>query len=62
MTDASPEDIVSKLLSDGFTRNGPVASSMSDPIADTPMVVTLDQLRSYELDPRLTRNPLYEEI
>lgn len=62
MTDASPEDIASKLLSDGFTRNGPVASSMSDPIADTPMVVTLDQLRSYELDPRLTRNPLYEEI
>jgi ParB family protein of integrating conjugative element (PFGI_1 class) len=62
MTDVSPEDIASKLLSDGFTRNGPVASSMSDPIADTPMVVTLDQLRSYELDPRLTRNPLYEEI
>lgn len=62
MTDASPEDIASKLLSESFTRNGPVASSMSDPIADTPMVVTLDQLRSYELDPRLTRNPLYEEI
>ncbi len=23
------------------------------------MVVTLDELRPYELDPRLTRNPLY---
>jgi len=62
MPDISPQDVANKLLSDGFTRDGPVASSLSDPIADTPMVVTLDELRPYELDPRLTRNPLYDDI
>lgn len=62
MPDISPQDVANKLLSDGFTRKGPVASSLSDPIADTPMVVTLDELRPYELDPRLTRNPLYDDI
>ena len=62
MADASPTDIASKLLGEGFTRSGPVASALSDPIVDTHMVVTLDELRPYELDPRLTRNPLYEVI
>lgn len=62
MPDISPQDVANKLLSDGFTRNGPVANNLSDPIADTPMVVTLDELRPYELDPRLTRNPLYDDI
>jgi len=62
MPDISPQDVAHKLLSDGFARNGPVANSVSDPIADTPMVVTLDELRPYELDPRLTRNPLYDDI
>lgn len=62
MTDASPQEIANKLMSDGFGRSGPVADTLTEPIADTPMMVTLDQLRPYELDPRLTRNPLYEEI
>jgi hypothetical protein len=31
-------------------------------LCDTPIVVTLDELRPYELNPRLTRNPLYDEI
>jgi len=62
MPDISPQDVANKLLSDGFTRSGPVANSLSDPIEDTPMVVTLDELRPYELDPRLTRNPLYDDI
>ncbi|WP_369326342.1 ParB family protein [Alcaligenes nematophilus] len=62
MADISPQDVASKLLSDGFSRSGPIASSLSDPIADTPVVVTLDELRPYELDPRLTRNPLYDDI
>jgi hypothetical protein len=34
---------------------------LSDPIADTPMVVTLDQLRPYDHDPRRSAIP-YEEI
>lgn len=62
MTDVSPQEMANKLMSDGFSRTGPVAETLTDPITDTAMVVTLDQLRPYELDPRLTRNPLYEEI
>src|SRR3546814_18093090 len=50
------------LLAAGFERSGPAASALSDPIADTPMVVTLDQLRPYDHDPRKKRNPAYEEI
>ncbi|MBO9355999.1 hypothetical protein GG851_18575 [Bordetella petrii] len=62
MSDISPQDVAKKLLSDTFTRKGPVVTCLSDPVEDTPMVVTLDELRPYELDPRITRNPLYEEI
>jgi ParB family protein of integrating conjugative element (PFGI_1 class) len=51
-----------KLLADGFAPSGPVAHALSDPIADTPIVITLDELRPYELNPRLTKNPLYDEI
>src|SRR5690554_2845562 len=32
------------------------------PQAETPMMVTLDQLRPYEHNPRVTRNPRYAEI
>ncbi len=45
MPDISPQDVANKLLSDGFTRSGPVASSLSDPIEDTPMGVTPDEPR-----------------
>src|SRR3546814_12107234 len=50
------------LLAAGFERSGPAASALSDPIVDTPMVVTLDQLRPYDHDPRKKRNSAYEEI
>ncbi len=62
MTDPTPQDMATKLLAKGFERNGPSAAALTDPIADTPMVVTLDELRPYEHDPRVTRNPAYEEI
>lgn len=62
MADISEQQMAAKLMSDGFGRTGPVAGVLTDPVADTPMVVTLDELRPYELDPRLTRNPLYDEI
>lgn len=62
MTDLTPQEMASKLMVTGFSSTGPVAQTLSDPIADTPMVVMLDDLRPYELDPRITRNPLYEEI
>ncbi|MFJ4443369.1 ParB family protein [Pseudomonas sp. NPDC089422] len=56
------DDLANKLLADAFPRSGPAADSLSDPLVDTPMVVTLDQLRPYELNPRVTRNPLFDEI
>ncbi|ARL21182.1 ParB family protein [Burkholderia pseudomallei] len=62
MTALTPDDMAAKLLADGFERGSPMASSLTDPIADTPMVVTLDQLRPYELNPRVTRNPRYDDL
>jgi ParB family protein of integrating conjugative element (PFGI_1 class) len=61
MTDPLLE-VAAKLQSEGFSRVGPVATALSEPIADTPMVITLDELRPYEFNPRIARNPLYEEI
>lgn len=62
MADFSAQEMAEKLLVDGLTPGTPAASELSDPIADTYVVVTLDELRPYELDPRLTKNPRYEEI
>ncbi|WP_455363837.1 ParB family protein [Rhizobium subbaraonis] len=49
-------------MSESFGQLAPLTEALSDPIADTPMVVTLDDLRPYEFDPRITRNPLYDDI
>jgi len=62
MADLTPQDMAAKLLASGFERSGPSTAMLTDPIADTPMVVTLDQLRPYDHDPRVTRNPAYEGI
>lgn len=62
MSDLTSDDVAAKLLAGGFQRTGPSAATLTDPIADTPMVVTLDQLRPYDLNPRVTRNPLYDDI
>ncbi|MCW0202154.1 MAG: ParB N-terminal domain-containing protein [Rhodanobacter thiooxydans] len=62
MAEITFQQMAGKLLAAGFERSGPAASALSDPIADTPMVVTLDQLRPYDHDPRKKRNPAYEEI
>ncbi|MCM2446268.1 ParB N-terminal domain-containing protein [Rahnella sp. CG8] len=62
MSDATPQEKANELVSEGFIRNGPAVDILNDPLEDTPMVVTLDELQAYELNPRLTRNPLYDEI
>lgn len=62
MADMTPDNVAAKLLASAFERSGPSAAALTDPIADTPMVVTLDQLRPYDHDPRVTRNPAYEDI
>ena len=62
MPELTSQQMAGKLLAAGFERSGPSASALSDPIADTPMIVTLDQLRPYDHDPRKKRNPAYEDI
>ncbi|MGE0436848.1 MAG: ParB family protein [Steroidobacteraceae bacterium] len=62
MAELTSQQMAGKLLAAGFERSGSSASTLSDPIADTPMVVTLDQLRPYDHDPRKKRNPTYEDI
>jgi len=62
MAEVSPKNLADTLLAGGFERNFPSASVLTDPIVDTPMVVTLDELRPYDHDPRVKRNPAYEEI
>ncbi|MDF5890267.1 ParB family protein [Pseudomonas syringae pv. syringae] len=61
MKKPSQEDIADKLLQGHFPQ-GPQLERLSDPLTDTPMLVTLDQLRPYEHNPRFIRNPLYEDI
>ncbi len=62
MAQLPPESVASKLLAGRFEHAGSSVAELSDPIADTPMVVTLDQLRPYDLNPRVTRNPLYDDL
>ena len=61
MKKLSPEEITDKLHQDHFPR-GPELERLSDPVIDTPMLVTLEQLRPYEHNPRFIRNPLYDDI
>ncbi len=62
MTDRRLENMANHLLAEGCDRTGPSAETLSDPIVDTPMIMTLDRLKPYDLDPRVTRNPRYDEI
>lgn len=57
----TPDIIDAKLNRAGFQTKTSI-TELSDPIADTAMMVTLDELRSYENNPRTTRNPSYDDI
>lgn len=46
----------------GFSSNSAAPKRLADPTQETPMLISLDQLRPYNHNPRKTRNPLYEEI
>lgn len=61
MKKLSQQEITDKLHQDHFSR-GPELERLSDPATDTPMLVTLEQLRPYEHNPRFIRNPLYDDI
>ncbi|WP_409319735.1 ParB family protein [Pseudomonas putida] len=61
MKPPTSEDITRQLQQAHFPQN-PGREVSSVPIADTPMVVSLEQLRPYELNPRVVRNPIYDDI
>lgn len=56
------QTIKDKLLQPGFEPKAPTAERMSDPIVDTPMLLSLDEVLPYDTNPRTTRNPKYDEI
>ncbi|MEX1890977.1 ParB family protein [Pseudomonas aeruginosa] len=61
MAKINPQDLKDRLLAPGFTAP-PVLEQLSDPISDTPMVLTLDQVFPWHDNPRTTRNPKYDEL
>lgn len=61
MKTPTQEDITGKLLAGNFGHRLEV-HQVADPIVDTPMLVTLEQLRPYEHNPRFLRNPLYDDL
>ncbi|HBN8252489.1 TPA: ParB family protein [Pseudomonas aeruginosa] len=61
MAKINPQDLKDRLLAPGFTAPL-VLEQLSDPISDTPMVLTLDQLLPWHDNPRTTRNPKFDEI
>ncbi|MEE4139966.1 ParB family protein [Pseudomonas viridiflava] len=61
-TKLTAEEISGKLLTGSFSRSGPSVDRLPDPIADTPMVLTLDELSAYERNPRTVTNAKYQEI
>lgn len=61
MKPPSSEDITRQLQQAHFPqKHGRETTPV--PVGDTPLVVSLEQLRPYELNPRVVRNPLYDEI
>lgn len=56
----TPEGIRGKLLAERPASGTPQA--LADPASETPMRITLEQLRPYEHNPRLIRNPQYEAL
>lgn len=55
------DDLKARLLAPGFSPSATTAT-MSDPIADTPLVVSVDEVLPWEDNPRTTRNPKYDEL
>lgn len=55
------EDISKQMLASGFKPSNNI-THLADPISDTPIELTLDQLRTYEHNPRKSINPLFNQI
>ncbi|WP_397458546.1 ParB family protein [Pseudomonas asplenii] len=55
------DQMTAQLLSPTFARTT-TTEVLSDPVVDTPMQVTLEQIQPYHLDPRRSPNPQYDSI
>ncbi len=55
-------ELQSRLLQGNFDRERLPDDRFAEPLTETAMVVTLEQLRPYDLNPRLMRNPNYDDI
>jgi len=62
MNKPTNEAVASRLLASSFTPPSTPPARLADPIKETPMLLTLDQLAPYDSNPRKTRNPLYDDI
>jgi ParB family protein of integrating conjugative element (PFGI_1 class) len=63
MTQNNPAQALAlELKSEGFSRRDPARESPADPLTPIPLVVTLDQLRPYEHNPRCTKNALFDDL
>ncbi|WP_409322122.1 ParB family protein [Pseudomonas putida] len=60
MKPPTSEDVTRQLLQTHFPQKS--REHPANPVGETAMVVTLEQLRPYELNPRVLRNPLYDEL
>ncbi|WP_409287350.1 ParB family protein [Pseudomonas guariconensis] len=60
MKPPTSEDVTRQLLQTHFPQKS--REHPANPVGETAMVVTLEQLRPYELNPRVVRNPLYDEL
>lgn len=58
----SQEQLAGRMLHGGFERKAPAVQRLPDPVADTPMYLTLDDIAPYDTNPRTTRNEKYDEI
>lgn len=55
-------DLANKLFAGNFDQSREPVTQLSDPLVPTPMVLTLDQIKHYELNPRVKKNPKYEGL
>ncbi|MFJ4453202.1 ParB family protein [Pseudomonas sp. NPDC089392] len=60
MKPPTSEDVTRQLQQAHFPQKS--REQPANPVGETAMVVTLEQLRPYELNPRVVRNPLYDEL
>lgn len=59
---AEPISLKDAMFKPGFQSQAAPVAQLSDPIVDTPVVLTLDDVLPYDDNPRTTRNPKYDEI